>query len=105
MDEITSVEVIWTEVAVQDLESLAEYIALSNPVSASGLVSLVFEVVERLAEFPESGRFPPELESFPYREVIVNPCRVFYRLENSKVFILHVFRQERDVRRFLAGSE
>ncbi len=105
MDEITPVEVIWTEAAVQDLESLAEYIALSNPVAASELVSRVFEVVERLAQFPESGRFPPELEGFPYREVIVNPCRVFYRVENSKVFILHVFRQERDIRRFLAGSE
>ena len=105
MDEITPVEVIWTEAAVQNLESLAEYIALSNPVAASALVSRIFEVVERLAQFPESGRFPLELEGFPYREVIVNPCRVFYRVENSKVFILHVFRQERDIRRFLAGSE
>ena len=104
MDEITPVAVTWTEPAVQDLDSLAEYIALSNSVSASALVSRVFEVVERLAQFPESGRFPPELEGFPYSEVIVNLCRFFYRLENSKVFILHVFRQECDVRRFLSDK-
>jgi toxin ParE1/3/4 len=103
MDEVTSVELIWTEPAVKDLDSLAEYIALSNPVAACELVQRVFNAVERLSRFPESGRFPPELEGFPYREVIVNPCRVFYRIENNKVFILHVFRQERDIRRFLAG--
>ncbi|GAA6146412.1 type II toxin-antitoxin system RelE/ParE family toxin [Thalassolituus maritimus] len=103
MDEVTPVELIWTEPAVQDLDSLAEYIALSNPVAAGELVQRVFNGVERLSRFPESGRFPPELEGFPYREVIVNPCRLFYRIENNKVFILHVFRQERDIRRFLAG--
>lgn len=104
MDEITSVELIWTKPAVQDLDSLAEYIALSNPVAAGELVQRVFNAVERLSRFPESGRFPLELEGFPYREVIVDPCRVFYRIENSKVFILHVYRQERDIRRFLVGA-
>ena len=103
MDEVTPAELIWTKPAVQDLDSLAEYIALSNPVAAGELVQRVFNAVERLSRFPESGRTPPELEAFPYREVIVNPCRVFYRIEDGKVFILHVYRQERDIRRFLAG--
>jgi len=104
MDEVTPAELIWTKPAVQDLDSLAEYIALSNPVAAGELVQRVFNAVERLSRFPESGRAPPELEGFPYREVIVDPCRVFYRIENSKVFILHVYRQERDIRRFLVRA-
>ena len=104
MDGVIPAELIWTKPAVQDLDSLAEYIALSNPVAAGELVQRVFNAVERLSRFPESGRFPLELEGFPYREVIVDPCRVFYRIENSKVFILHVYRQERDIRQFLVGA-
>lgn len=101
MDEITPIELIWTEPAVQDVDAIADYIALSDPSAARALVQRIFEVVGRLEYFPLSGREPSELSGFSYREVIVNPCRVFYRIENDKVFILHVFRQERDLRRYL----
>jgi hypothetical protein len=36
-----------------------------------------------------------------YREVIVGPCRVFYRIESSKVYIMYVMRGERELRVFL----
>ena len=32
-------EVIWTEPAIQELDAIAEYIALDNPVAASHLVA------------------------------------------------------------------
>jgi len=94
-------EIIWSEPALEDLEKIAEYIALSNPVAASELVQRIFEVVDRLIEFPESGREPLELEGFNYREVVVNPFRVFYRIEDEIIYIVHVFRQEQDVRRYI----
>ncbi len=37
----------------------------------------------------------------PYREVVVPPCRIFYRVENDKVFILYIMRSERLLRTFL----
>ncbi|MFQ3324985.1 MAG: toxin ParE1/3/4 [Pseudomonadales bacterium] len=36
-----------------------------------------------------------------YREVNINPCRIFYKIDSDIVYILHVMRQERDLRRFL----
>ncbi|EGR5064109.1 type II toxin-antitoxin system RelE/ParE family toxin [Vibrio cholerae] len=71
-------EIIWTEPALSDLNDIAEYIALENVMAAKLLVQTVFAKVERLADFPESGRIPSELEHLNYREVVVNPCRVFY---------------------------
>ena len=68
---------------------------------AKKLVQKVFEKVSRLENHPESGKRPAELNNLNYREVIVNPCRIFYKIENDKVYILHVMRQERDLRRFL----
>ena len=94
-------EIIWTNPALDDINDIAEYIALSNLLSAKKLVSKIFDKVERLEMLPESGKKPIELTSLNYREVIVNPCRIFYKIDNDKVYILHVMRQERDLRKFL----
>lgn len=87
-----------------DLDSIAEYIALSNPKAASALVQRVMEKVERLEHFPKSGKNPSELAELGYREVLVKPCRVFYREEDEVVYIVHVYREERDLRQFLAAN-
>ncbi|ASP49767.1 type II toxin-antitoxin system RelE/ParE family toxin [Cognaticolwellia beringensis] len=94
-------EVIWTSPALDDLNDVAEYIALSNLIAAQKLVQKVFDKVSRLESYPESGKRPAELINLNYREVIVNPCRIFYKTESDKVYILHVMRQELDLRRFL----
>ncbi|MEM5509138.1 type II toxin-antitoxin system RelE/ParE family toxin [Pseudoalteromonas sp. AS71] len=94
-------EIIWTNPALDDLNDIAEYIALSNLQSAKKLVSKIFEKVERLELFPESGKKPIELSNLNYLELVVNPCCIFYKKDNDKVYILHVMRQERDLRKFL----
>lgn len=95
---------IWTEPALADLDAIADYIALDNPTAARRLVGLVFESVERLDRFPNSGKRPPELPRSPYREIVVTPCRVVYRVEDDAVFLLHVMRAERLLRRFLLAE-
>jgi len=94
-------QIIWTEPALIDLDEIAEYIALSNPYAASKLVNEVFSKVERLEQFPKSGKAPLEIPELNYREVVVPPCRVFYRLEKDLVYIVHVCRDERSLRKFL----
>ncbi|MGB0937145.1 MAG: type II toxin-antitoxin system RelE/ParE family toxin [Colwellia sp.] len=97
-------EVIWTSPALDDLNDIAEYIALSNIPAAKKLVQKVFDKISRLENHPESGKRPQELVNLNYREVNVNPCRIFYKVDSDKVYILHVMRQERDLRRFLLQS-
>jgi toxin ParE1/3/4 len=98
-------EVIWTEPALSDLNDIAEYIALENVVAAKQLVQSIFLTVERLETYPESGRIPLELEHLSYREVVANPCRIFYKQEKNQVFILYVMREERDLRKFLLNKQ
>ncbi|KAA1174459.1 type II toxin-antitoxin system RelE/ParE family toxin [Marinobacter salinexigens] len=97
-------EVIWTEPALQELDAIAEYIALDNPSAASDLVQQVFDKTERLENFPQSGRIPPELPNSVYREVVVPPCRIFYREDERRVLILCVMREERQLRAYMLGS-
>lgn len=92
---------IWTEPALLDLEEIAEYIALDDPLAASRYVQKVFDRVERLETHPQSGKRPLELPRSSYREVVVPPCRVFYRVEGDAVYILYVMRSERLLRTYL----
>jgi len=97
-------QVIWTEPALNDLGEIAEYIALDKPSAAKKLVRKVFSSTKTLKDFPNSGRKPLELEDFKYRELIVPPCRIFYRNEEEKIFILYVMRSERKLRQFLLSA-
>ena len=97
-------EVIWTEPALRELNEIAEYIALDNPAAAGHLVQEVLDKTERLEDFPQSGRIPPELPDSVYREVVVPPCRIFYREDEKRVLILYIMREERQLRAYMLGS-
>lgn len=97
-------QVIWTGPALDNLNDIAEYIELSNPIAAQDLVQNIFEKVERLEDQPLSGRKPPEIEELEYREVIANPCRIFYKVDAEKAYILFVLRQEQDLKKYLLSK-
>ena len=97
-------QVIWTEPALSDLDAIAEYIALDKPCAAANLVQKVFSSTDKLEQFPELGRKPPEFIKSRYLEIIENPCRIFYRIEGDKVFILYVMRSERKLRKYLLNA-
>jgi plasmid stabilization system protein ParE len=92
-------ELIWTEPALQDLDAIADYIDLENPAAARGLVQRVFQHVGQLAEQPESGSRPPEMRRSRYRQIVEPPCRVIYRYDGSRVWVLHVMRGEKPLRK------
>lgn len=98
-------EVIWTEPALNELREIAEYIEIANPTAARKFVRNIFGKTDRLTTFPFSGHIIPELPELPYREILVNPCRIIYKLQNQQVYILHVVRQERELRKFVLGKE
>lgn len=96
--------VIWTEPALNDLDALADYIAIEDPVAAAQLVQRVFEHVEQLEAHPESGSRPPELERSRYRQIVEPPCRVFYRYDGEKALVLFVMRSEQFLRKSVLKS-
>ena len=92
-------EIVWSEPALADLDAVADYIALESPVAAAELVKRIFGHVEQLSDHPESGSRPQELGRSRYRQIVEPLCRVFYRHDGHKVFILHVMRSERLLRK------
>ena len=93
-------QIVWTEPAVADLEAIADYIALENLSAARALVQRIVQHVGQLTDHPESGSRPKELGSRTrYRQIVEPPCRIFYRFDGKRVFVLHVMRTERLLRR------
>ena len=92
-------EIVWTEPALSDLDAIADFIALENSAAASEVVKRVIAHVEQLADHPESGSRPAELKRSRYRQIVEPPCRIFYRYDGEKVYILHVMRTERLLRK------
>lgn len=92
-------EIVWSEPALADLDAIADYFALENPVAAAELVKRIFDHVEQLMDYPDSGSRPQELGRSRYRQMVEPPCRVFYRHDGYKVFLLHVIRSEHLLRK------
>jgi toxin ParE1/3/4 len=94
-------QLTWTEPALLDLDEVAEYIVLDDPAVACCYVQKVFDRSEQLESHPQSGKQVEELPGTPYREIVIPPCRVIYRLEKNTVNILCVMRTERLLRQYL----
>ncbi|HMM68585.1 MAG TPA: type II toxin-antitoxin system RelE/ParE family toxin [Dokdonella sp.] len=86
-----------------DLDAVADYIALEDPAAAAELVKRVFRHVGQLAEHPQSGSRPQELKRTRYRQIVEPPCRIFYRHDGDTVFVVHVMRSERLLRKRKLG--
>ena len=86
--------IIWTEPALQELDEVADYISLDNPTAAKNLVREAFDRVDHLTIHPKSGKLLEEFEATVYQEIIMPPCRIFYRVADEIVYIIHVIREE-----------
>ena len=77
---------------IQFLTALA-YVHGDNPDAARKLRLRAEQVLRRLARFPKSGRLIPEFPELPYREVVVPPHRLFYRVEGKTVWVVAVWHE------------
>jgi toxin ParE1/3/4 len=83
--------VVWTEQAVQDLDSICLFLARDAPRYADLIAARVFRAIESLEHFPESGRVVPEIGRQDIRELIIQNYRLTYRIvgEEVQVIALH----------------
>ncbi|MDI3536974.1 MAG: type II toxin-antitoxin system RelE/ParE family toxin [Eubacteriaceae bacterium] len=93
-------QILWSNQAKVDLAEMIEYIAVEDQALALKILKKIEGKVIRLEQFPESGRFVPELEAFnivTYREIIISPWRIIYRLEEKHVLIISVLDSRRNL--------
>ncbi len=80
----------WSPLAIERASENAEYIDQDKPTTAEKWVDKVFNLVERLSEFPESDRVVPEMNSKMFREIISGYYRIIYKHGKSQILVLTV---------------
>jgi toxin ParE1/3/4 len=88
-------EVRWTLQAADDLEAITNFIAADSAHYAKLFAIDVLSVVERLIEFPYSGRSLPELNDPAIREILFGSYRIVYRVKIDMVELLTVYHGSR----------
>jgi addiction module RelE/StbE family toxin len=92
--------VIWTEAAENDLTYIIEYIAEDSPQHALTVLKEIRHTASRLYTLPERGRVVPELQDqciMQYRELIISPWRLIYRISEQKLYVLSVIDSRQNV--------
>ena len=93
-------QVIWSNIAENDLKSIVEYIADENPSNALKIFNDIKERASTLYTMPDRGRIVPELRDqgiFEYRELIIPPWRILYRILEKRVYVLSVLDSRRNI--------
>lgn len=88
---MTRRKVLWTRSARRDLESIVSYLADRSPQAALATLDRLEARAKSLASLAARGRVVPELGRLhirQYRELVVVPYRLIYRVRGSKVLVL-----------------
>ncbi|MBI5093402.1 MAG: type II toxin-antitoxin system RelE/ParE family toxin [Candidatus Hydrogenedentes bacterium] len=83
-------QIRWTVQATADLESITEFIARDSGHYARVFAIDVVHAVERLTQFPNSGRVVPEVNDPMVREILLGAYRIVYRLRGDYADILTI---------------
>ena len=95
-----TLEVLWAVAAESDLLEIAEFIAEDDPAAAREVLGRIHKGTTRPGRSPRSGRVVPELMRqgvSRYREIVVKPWRVVYRVGEDRVFVVAVIDGRRSV--------
>lgn len=93
-------EVIWSYVAENDLINIIEYIAEDSPANASHLFKKIKQKASGLYILPERGRIVQELRDqgiLQYRELIISPWRIIYRISGESVYVLSILDSRQNI--------
>jgi plasmid stabilization system protein ParE len=86
---------IWSEEALGDIESIAEYISRDSLYHAQQVVERIVELGESLPAQPKLGRVVPELDRPAVRERFVYSYRLIHEITDNAIHVLAVIHGKR----------
>ncbi len=98
--------VVWADIARQDLDEIVDYVHRDSPAAALRLVERIEEKATALETMPNRGCVPAELVRYRvqlYREILIPPYRLLYRIHDENVAVLGVFDGRRDLEDVIIG--
>jgi toxin ParE1/3/4 len=98
-------DIVWSPNAIRDLDEILDYVATTRSADeAERLYEKIVPRVDTLARFPKRARLVPELKRFgvrEYRELVVSPYRIVFKIVGRTVAILGVLDGRRELSELL----
>ncbi len=87
-------KIVWSPTAVNDLKQARHYIAEGNPAAAEEVAKKIITSIERLIDFPNSGR-PGRVPNT--RELVIDgtPFIIPYTVKEHVIQLISVLHQSR----------
>jgi plasmid stabilization system protein ParE len=92
-----ALKLIWSQLAIDDLDDIANFIAKDSGEYAKIFVRKLVEQVERIPDFPMSGRVVPEIKNEQVRERMYQNYRLIYRIKLESIEIVRIFHHGRQL--------
>jgi plasmid stabilization system protein ParE len=93
------VQINWTLQSIEDIESIAEFIAKDSVKYAQIQVVSFFESVENLKAYPKIGRSVPEFKNPKIRQILCGSFRIIYLIKSKhQIDILTVHHSRRKLK-------
>ncbi len=97
-------KVKWTSNAKEDLLNIVDYIKKDSLCAARKVYEQIKEKAQSSNFFPLRGRMVPELQKEGitiYRELMAQPLRIMYKIENDTVYIMAIFDSRQNIEELL----
>ncbi len=93
-------DVLWTAAAEDDLHRIIEFISVEQPEAAMEILKRIKEAAGELDQFPGTGLIVSALLMqgiSRYREMVIKPWRLIYRIQDRKVYVVTLIDGRRNV--------
>jgi len=93
-------KVYWTKSAKQDLREIIDYISKDSKKNALNILNRITQKASELKKMPFRCRILPELQELnieTYRELIITPWRIIFKVINNEVNVLAVLDGRRNI--------
>ncbi len=92
------VKVIWTDLAIEDLKSIHEYVCQESRLYADRFIEKLISRVDQLETHPKSGRIVPEFHVETLRELVEGNYRIIYKINMDCIGIVRIHHSARQLK-------
>ena len=93
-------EIVWSDSADRDMAQVYAYLESQSYRAARHFLRRLFAALDALTEMPRMGKVSDIETDRQYRELVIEHHKVFYYLEDDRIFIVPLWDTRQDPTKF-----
>jgi len=93
---VEQITIVLAESAYNDLEDIETYISQDSQLIARRFISSIFDKIDQLYQFPQSGKPVKEIGDMAIRELLLNKYRIIFKIiDERNIIVLRIVHGSR----------